>query len=66
MSELEIRLKNDGAIKRCGKVFCSVHGAIELTKDGSCVECERTDRIIGAEVAEAKAQRAFDRWMESR
>jgi len=63
MNELEIRLLHGGAFKRCGKIFCSVHGT-ELNQDGSCGECVRTDMIIGADIVEADAMRRSQEALE--
>lgn len=55
VSELETRLKYGGAVKKDGKVFCSVHPKIELNNDGSCRECLKTESIMGSDMQEAQA-----------
>jgi len=64
MSELEIRLQNNGAFRRCGKVFCAVHG-IELNVDGSCSECLKTEAIIATDRAEARAMNISQQILEN-
>jgi len=55
MTELETRLKHDGAYRKDGKIFCSVHPETELNNDGSCKECLRTESIMASDMQEAQA-----------
>ena len=63
MTELQERLEHRGAYLRCGEAFCSVHGT-KLTVKGECVDCTRTDMIVGAELAEARAMEASQKALE--
>ena len=64
MSELEVRLKHNGAYMKDGKAYCSVHDIV-LNDNGSCDECCYTDSLIAKEYREAQAQKAFDRALEN-
>lgn len=65
VNELEIRINHNGAIKKHGKYFCSMHTEIELTKDGECSKCIETDHIVASENAERQAQKAYDDALEN-
>jgi hypothetical protein len=44
--------------------YCGYHFE-KLSADGECPECWKTEQIIGAEMAEARAMREADRIMEN-
>jgi len=56
------RLEHNGAIIRAKTVkekgiFCSCHPQTELDETGECCDCYKTEQIIGADIAEARAFR---------
>ena len=64
MNELESRIKHGGAIKRGNAYYCAVHTETPLSPKGVCVDCDETDRIMGAIHAEAEASRKSQEALE--